>query len=158
MALYCAAADIQVGTFDMDTTAFTSTLVYGARASLMVAERPAGYHSGPHTHDCEQLNLLQSGELCVYFGERAVLLRPGDVLRIPPNVVHWSWNRGHGPCVLVEVHAPGLQDDPQTQDFAVGLFDGGEDGPAVGGPVNVFVDLPAGQIAGVEALTPEPAA
>jgi mannose-6-phosphate isomerase-like protein (cupin superfamily) len=150
MSLFRRAADIPVGTVDMGTTAFTTTLVHGNEASLMVAERPAGYHSRPHTHDCEQLNLLQAGELHVYVGERAYLLQPGDVLRIPAAAVHWSWNRADVPCVLIEVHAPGLQGDPDIAPIAVGLFDAGE--AAVPGHVcNTDVSLPAEAVERVEA-------
>lgn len=158
MPLYRASAEIPAGSFDMETTSFTTTLVYGRLASLMLAERPAGYHSRPHHHDCEQLNVLQAGELHVYCGGRAFGLSPGDALRIPPNVVHWSWNRADQPCVLIEVHAPGLQDDPQTRSFAVSLFDDGEDEEPAGRPANVFTDLAPEEIARIEALTPQPAA
>jgi mannose-6-phosphate isomerase-like protein (cupin superfamily) len=152
MALYCAAADVPVGTVDMTTTSFSTTLVHGASASLMVAQRPPGYHSRPHIHPCEQLNLLRSGRLHVFCAGEAYVLDPGDVLRIPPDAVHWSWNRGHEPCVLIEVHAPGLQSDPLTRDFAMGLFADGETGEPTDAPTNVFVDLPAGEVERIEAL------
>jgi mannose-6-phosphate isomerase-like protein (cupin superfamily) len=156
VALYRASAEIPVATFDMQTASFTTSLIHGSSASLMLAERPAGYHSRPHVHDCEQINLLQAGELHVFCDTRAFLLRPGDALRIPPNAVHWSWNRGESPCVLFEVHAPGLQDDPQTRSFAVSLFDDGEDEETSGRPTNVFVDLPSEEIDRIEALTAWP--
>ncbi|WCB96494.1 hypothetical protein DSM104299_05253 [Baekduia alba] len=157
MSLYRSAAELPVGTVDMGTTAFTTTLVHGHEASLMVAERPGGYHSRPHTHDCEQLNLLQSGELHVYCDERAYLLHPGDVLRIPAGAIHWSWNRADEPCVLIEVHAPGLQGDPGIAPIAVALFDEAEVATG-GGAVNVDVELPAEFVARVEALAPAVAA
>ena len=155
MALYRSAADVPVGTVDMKNTSFSTSLVYGRSASLMVAERPAGYHSRPHTHPCEQLNLLQAGELHVYCEERAYVLRPGDVLRIPPDAVHWSWNRAEEPCVLVEIHSPGLQSDPLIADVAVPLFAEDEDAEPAGQPVNVFVEMSPEEIARIEALEPE---
>jgi mannose-6-phosphate isomerase-like protein (cupin superfamily) len=154
MALSRKASGVPVGTVDMGTTSFSTTLIHGTSASLMVAERPAGYHSRPHVHDCEQLNLLQDGELHVYCDGRVYHLRPGDVLRIPPNAVHWSWNRGDAPCTLIEVHAPGLQSDPEVAPIAVGLFDEGEDPEPAGRPVNADVALGADEIARIEALDP----
>lgn len=156
MALYRTSAEIPAAPFDMETASFTTSLVHGRQASLMLAERPPGYHSRPHRHDCEQLNLLQRGVLHVYCAARAFVLRPGDALRIPPNAVHWSWNRADSSCVLIEVHAPGLQDDPQTRSFAVALFDEGEDEEPAGRPANVFVDLDPEDIRRIEALPPWP--
>ncbi len=70
-------------------------------------------------------------------------MRAGDFLRVPPRVVHWSWNRAEGPCTLLEVHCPGLQDDPKIGHSAVGLFDEGEPATTTGSPRNEFVDYDA---------------
>jgi mannose-6-phosphate isomerase-like protein (cupin superfamily) len=153
MGLLCRADALPVGRVDMGPSSFSTTLVHGATASLMVATRPGGYHSRPHTHDCEQLNLVQEGELHVYCVERAYHLRPGDVLRIPAGAVHWSWNRTDAPCVLIEVHAPGLQRDPGLTSIAVGLFDDGEPADAASA-INVDVELPEAAIARIESLDP----
>ncbi len=85
--------------------------VLGQNSSLMVAARSAGYHSEPHAHDCEQLNYVQSGEIWVFVEATAYHLRAGDFLRIPPDAVHWAWNRSAGPCELIETHTPGLDLD-----------------------------------------------
>jgi mannose-6-phosphate isomerase-like protein (cupin superfamily) len=143
MALFVAAADVPVHTVDMGTTSFETRLVYGTNGSLMVAWRPSGYHSSPHVHDCEQLNHLQEGELWVFIEQRAFHLRAGDFLRVPPGLVHWSWNRGEGPCTLIEVHCPGLQADPKMSSAAVGLFDAGEPATTTGSPFNDFVEFDA---------------
>jgi mannose-6-phosphate isomerase-like protein (cupin superfamily) len=126
----------------MGSALFTTKAVYGNSASLMIATRPAGYHSLPHRHDCEQLNWLQAGELQVFIVDRAVRLQAGDFLRIPAGELHWSWNKSDGPCILVEVHSPGLQDDPLIKAYAVGLYDAGETPEFLGSPVTEF--LPPG--------------
>jgi mannose-6-phosphate isomerase-like protein (cupin superfamily) len=82
--------------------------VLGLRSSLMVASRSGGYHSLPHSHDCEQLNYVQAGQIWVFVGDTAYLLQTGDFLRIPAGAVHWAWNRGQDDCELIEVHSPGL--------------------------------------------------
>ncbi|MER7542894.1 cupin domain-containing protein [Actinomadura sp.] len=82
--------------------------VLGQNSSMMIAARSGGYHSEPHAHDCEQLNYVQSGEIWVFIEDTAYHLRTGDFLRIPPNAVHWAWNRSDASCELIEMHTPGL--------------------------------------------------
>lgn len=140
MSIYASAGSVEEQTADMGTTSFTTKVVYGNSASLMIATRPSGYHSAPHRHDCEQLNWLQSGELWVFIDEAAYHLRAGDFLRIPAGEVHWSWNRSDTtPCTLIEVHSPGLHADPLVKTFAVGLHHDGEQPAFVGSPVNTFL-------------------
>jgi mannose-6-phosphate isomerase-like protein (cupin superfamily) len=124
---------------DMGNTSFTTKAVFGSSSSLMIATRPAGYHSRPHRHDCEQLNWLRDGELWVFVEDRAFHLEAGDFIRIPAGEIHWSWNKSMEPCTLIEVHTPGLQDDPLIKPFAVGLHDPEETPEFLGSPVNEFL-------------------
>ncbi len=139
MSIYASSAQVREDTADMGTAAFTTKAVYGNSSSLLIASRPPGYHSRPHRHDCEQLNWLQSGSLWVMIEDRAVHLEEGDFLRIPAGDRHWSWNTSDVPALLVEVHTPGLQDDPLIKDFAVALFDEDEARHYLGSPVNEFL-------------------
>ena len=82
--------------------------VLGRQSSLMIASRSGGYHSLPHSHQCEQLNYVQAGEIWVFVEDTAYRLRAGDFLRIPAGAVHWAWNRDQQDCELIEVHSPGL--------------------------------------------------
>jgi quercetin dioxygenase-like cupin family protein len=142
MSIYASGDSVMERAADMGTTSFTTKAVYGNASSLMVATRPAGYHSQPHFHDCEQLNLLRDGQLWVFIEDQAIHLDAGDFLRIPAGKVHWSWNQSDQPCVLFEVHTPGLHADPLISSFAVGLHDPDEDPDFLGSPVNRF--LPEG--------------
>lgn len=151
MALYTPASNIVKGSMDMGDTSFETQLVYGISSSLMIATRPPGYHSSPHVHDCEQLNILHSGELYIFTEEGAYLLNEGDAFRVKPNLVHWSWNRSDRPCVLIEVHSPGVQSDPRLAPFATSLLDSGES-LAGDGPVNLFPPFSADEVARIEAL------
>ncbi len=110
--------------------------VYGNDGNLMVATRVAGYHSRPHVHDCEQLNYLQSGELWVFVEDELYKLKAGDFLRIPTMAVHWAWNRGQQPSVLVEIHTPCL--DPYRRQGATGLF-GPTETPALRTPARTIM-------------------
>jgi mannose-6-phosphate isomerase-like protein (cupin superfamily) len=139
VSIHASADSVQEQTADMGSTSFTTKVVYGNSASLMVATRPADYHSAPHYHDCEQLNWLQNGELWVFVDEAAYHLRAGDFIRIPAGQVHWSWNKGDAPCTLIEVHSPGLHADPLVKKFAVSLHRDGEVPDFLGSPVNTFL-------------------
>jgi mannose-6-phosphate isomerase-like protein (cupin superfamily) len=139
MSIHASARSVPEDVADMGSASFRTMAVYGNSSSLMIATRPAGYHSVPHTHDCEQLNWLQSGELWVFVVDRAFHLRTGDFLRIPAGAPHWSWNKTGEPCTLVEVHTPGMQHDGLISGFAVGLHDDGEPREFLGSPVTEFL-------------------
>ena len=143
----------------MGTGSFTTSLVHGTSASLMVARRPGGYHSRPHTHACEQLNLLQCGELHVFCDERAFRLLPGDVLRIPAGAVHWSWNRTEEPCTPRRgPRPPACRTTRRWRPWPPGCFDDDERSARRAGPANVAVELEADAIRAVEARDPHVAA
>lgn len=142
MSIYASGDSVTEQIVDMGTTTFSTKAVYGNSSSLMVATRPAGYHSRPHLHDCEQLNLLPVGALWVFIEDRAIHMKAGDFLRIPAGRIHWSWNKSTEPCILFEVHTPGLQADPLISGFAIGLHDPDESPDFLGSPINQF--LPEG--------------
>ena len=142
MSIHVTGDQVKEEIADMATTSFMTKAVYGNFSSLMIATRQAGYHSTPHTHDCEQLNWLQSGELWVFVVDRAFLMKAGDFLRIPAGEIHWAWNKSAAPCTLFEVHTPGLQDDPSISAHAIGLYDEGEAPRVLGTPITEF--LPEG--------------
>ncbi|WP_165974384.1 cupin domain-containing protein [Nonomuraea deserti] len=146
MSLHASGAEVREQLADMGTTSFVTKAVYGNAASLMIATRPPGYHSKPHTHDCEQLNWLQAGQVWIFVENRAFQLEAGDFLRIPAGAVHWAWNKFEQPCTMVEVHAPGLQGDSTLAAHAVGLFDDGETSRPVAEPTTTFVDFDAAEI------------
>lgn len=90
-------------------------VAYGQNASVIIASRDAGYHSKPHRHAAEQINYLLSGEAWVFIEQEGFLMKPGDILRIPADTVHWAWVRGASEASVVEVHTP-----PLTADYAEG--------------------------------------
>lgn len=139
MSIHVRGESVLEETADMGNTSFTTKAVFGSSSSLMIATRPAGYHSRPHKHDCEQLNWLRDGDLWVFVEDRAFHLEAGDFMRIPAGKIHWSWNKSAESCTLLEVHTPGLQDDPLIKGFAVGLREPGEIPEFLGSPVNEFL-------------------
>lgn len=149
MALFIQADQLTEGKFDMQNTSFFSKMVYGSHSSLMLSTRPAGYHSKPHYHECEQINMVTDGELYFYTDKQAYRLKKGDIIRVQPNVPHWAYNKGTVPCSQVTVHAPGFQ--KETPD-AVGLFDEGEKVLFEHEPVNIYVAPGSVDIQAIESM------
>jgi mannose-6-phosphate isomerase-like protein (cupin superfamily) len=139
VSIYASGDLVKEEIADMGNASFKTKAVFGNSSSLMIATRPPGYHSLPHKHECEQLNWLQTGTLWVFIEDRGFQMMAGDFLRIPAGKLHWSWNKFDAPCTLVEVHTPGLQDDPLIAAYAVGLHDTEETPEFLGSPVSVFL-------------------
>ena len=115
------------------TGSLTSQFVYAESLNFMIARRGAGYHSRPHVHDCEQMNLLVEGRLWIFVEDRAYQLSSGDFFRVPRGARHWAYNDAED-CLLVEAHAPLL--DPGSKEHAVALLPKGTSVKAV---CNLFV-------------------
>lgn len=110
-----------------DGTWLSTKIVYGPGASVMKGTRPAGYHSRPHIHACEQINLVLKGNLWGYVVDpsgapHAFEIGSGDFWRVPAMAVHWIFNRSADTCELIELHTPGLQDDPKLRSGAIPLL------------------------------------
>ncbi len=54
----------------------------------------AGGFNPPHTHDREEVMLMRAGAVTVTVGNESAALRAGDLLIVPPNVVHHIENTG----------------------------------------------------------------
>lgn len=138
---YINKEDLPVGSFNMGDAAFETNLVYGNNFSVMFATRPPGYHSKPHTHPCEQFNIVIEGESISFCNDSGHRNRPGDINRIPAGALHWAWNKSDKPYTIIEIHSPGLQNDPKTAEYAYPLFAEGEEINLLGSPVNDFPPL-----------------
>lgn len=101
-------------------------LVYGNESALAISVRQPGYHSAPHIHDYEQLNYIQQGEMWFFVHDKPYHVVTGDFLRIPRNVIHWSWVRSDEPCLCYEVFSPTPPMKNMLMNKAEGLFDEGE--------------------------------
>lgn len=126
MSLIINGAEMGVGQNILATNsgAMVTRSVYGIDSSMMVATRDAGYHSRPHRHLAEQLNFIVDGEIWVFVEGDAFLARRGDFYRIPPNAVHWGWNRSQHPVTAFQSYSPAL--DPFTRGNSVGLLESSE--------------------------------
>lgn len=127
--------------------------VYGNTHSLMYAERQEGYHSTPHSHSAEQLNLCIEGKIWIFVDDntkidgvepKAMLLEPGDFSRIPALSIHWALIE-EGPCKLIESHSPPYIGDERVagkeRENVVGLFDKNEEPAVEGASWNIRAEL-----------------
>ena len=113
MRLYIPADKVNLSELSLnDGATLKALIVGGAELSLMVADRPPGYHSIPHTHPAEQLNYVLEGQLWVFVEDEGFQVARGDFFRIPRDAVHWSWVAGEQTARIIEAHSPGLAEDP----------------------------------------------
>jgi mannose-6-phosphate isomerase-like protein (cupin superfamily) len=76
----------------------------------------------PHVHDRSDLVVVVlSGSVQMHFGDRVVLVGPGQAIDIPKGAPHWAENVATGPSFAYVVFAPAFDgkdrrpvDDPKT--------------------------------------------
>jgi len=130
-------------------------MVYGTDTGMMVARRNKGYHSRPHYHDSEQFNYVLEGEIWFFIGDEGFRCRQGDFVRVPRNIVHWTWVRSELGCTMVETHTPSLTGDPELVKGALPLVGPGEVADQ-NGVDNIFIDFPQAKVIEVRALAADP--
>jgi quercetin dioxygenase-like cupin family protein len=69
--------------------------------------KPGGRHS-PHTHEVEEAVIFLSGRGEVDLEGRRVVVGPGDLLHIPPHIVHSTFNPGDEDLCFVAAFADSL--------------------------------------------------
>jgi quercetin dioxygenase-like cupin family protein len=77
----------------------TRQIVSGENMTLGLHEVQANLELKPHSHPHEQVVLILKGELEYTVGEEKSVIKPGEVLIIPSNVVHYA-SRVIGKSVL----------------------------------------------------------
>jgi quercetin dioxygenase-like cupin family protein len=117
-------------------------MVYGSDTGLMIARREKGYHSRPHCHDAEQWNYVLDGEIWFFIGQDGFRCVKGDIVRVPRNLVHWTWVRSPVGCVMVESHTPSLTGDPDLAKRALAMPMPGEKLNPSRGVNNLWVNYP----------------
>ncbi|MGX1307281.1 quercetin dioxygenase-like cupin family protein [Amorphus suaedae] len=101
----------------------TRTAFRGDNALMVMNWLEPGMEVRPHSHPFEQLAYILSGRVKFTIGEDVVEVGPGEVVRIPPDVVHCGEPVGDEVAVNLDVFAP-VRDDYrhltayQENDFA----------------------------------------
>lgn len=101
----------------------TRTAFRGDNALMVMNWLEPGMEVRPHSHPFEQLAYILSGRVKFTIGEDVVEVGPGEVVRIPPDVMHCGEPIGDEVAVNLDVFAP-VRDDYrhltayQENDFA----------------------------------------
>jgi mannose-6-phosphate isomerase-like protein (cupin superfamily) len=77
---------------------------HGLATSVYRSETVPGSGAAPHTHPYSELFVLQEGRGRYSIGDRTFEAQAGDVVIVPPEVVHSFLNPGPGPLRQTAVH------------------------------------------------------
>ena len=59
-----------------------------------------------HKHTYEQLVYILAGHIRFHVGDKSVVLGPGGLLQIPPDVMHWGEVVGDEPVLNLDIFTP----------------------------------------------------
>lgn len=82
----------------------------GAGATLAWGTLSPGHEPRPHTHPHEQIVYIVSGHGTFTVGEETVDVRQGDMLVVPPDMLHYAIAADDGPMVDLSVFNPRRDD------------------------------------------------
>lgn len=88
----------------------TRTAFRGDNAMMVMNWLEPGMEVKPHSHPFEQLAFIISGRVRFTVGDDVVEVGAGEVLRIPPNVIHCGEPVGDEVAVNLDVFAPVRED------------------------------------------------
>jgi len=91
-------------------TGVSRTAFRGDGAIMVMNWLEPGMEKKPHSHPFEQLAYILSGRVRFEIGDDVVEAGAGEVLRIPPGVVHCGEALGDEVAVNLDVFAPARED------------------------------------------------
>lgn len=74
--------------FGPEVTSSVGAKVPGERMILGLARKAPGTGSKPHKHNAEQFNYMLKGTARAVVGDEEMIIRAGDVVYMPSDVVH----------------------------------------------------------------------
>ena len=78
----------------------------GEGATLAWHTLDPGHGANPHSHPHEQIVYMVSGRVRFAVGDEETILGPGDMIVIPPGVVHWAETISEEPAVDLAIFSP----------------------------------------------------
>ena len=78
----------------------------GDGATLAWTTLEPGHKPRPHSHPHEQIVYMVSGRARFRVGDEEVILGPGEMLVVPPNVEHWAETVGDEPVLDLSIFSP----------------------------------------------------
>lgn len=97
----------------------------GEGATLAWTTLDPGHAPRPHSHVYEQIVYLVSGRAKFVVGDDELIMEPGDMLVVPPNVEHWAQTLGDEPVVDLSIFTP-KRDEYAAEEHAPGEYTAGE--------------------------------
>ena len=82
----------------------------GAGATIALNRLQPGHAPNPHRHENEQIVYIMEGRADFHVGEAVRTLGPGQLLVVPPNVLHWAEVIGDEPVLNLDVFTPNRPD------------------------------------------------
>ena len=78
----------------------------GNGATVALHKLMPKHEPNPHAHSYEQIVYILAGRIRFHIGEKSVVLGPGGLLQIPPDVVHWGEVVGDEPVLNLDIFTP----------------------------------------------------
>ena len=79
--------------------------IFAENVSLNFVTFPPASGFPTHVHPEEQISIVREGEMEFTVGDETQLVKPGDVIHMPPNVPH-SGRTFDAACRLIDIFAP----------------------------------------------------
>lgn len=95
----------------------------GDNALMVMNWLEPGMEVKPHSHPFEQLAYILAGRVRFIIGDDVVEVGPGEVVRIPPDVVHAGEALGEETAVNLDVFAPVRDDYRHLTEYQEADFD-----------------------------------
>lgn len=78
----------------------------GSFVTVGVTKLVPGHEVAPHSHESEQIACILEGIVDFQIGDETVRVEAGQMVEIPPNVVHYGKAVGDVPAVNLDVWYP----------------------------------------------------
>ena len=78
----------------------------GEGATIALNRLMPGHEPRPHQHPHEQIAYVLSGILEFHIGESVKVISAGEIVVIPPNVIHWGVVQGDEAVLNLDVFTP----------------------------------------------------
>jgi quercetin dioxygenase-like cupin family protein len=95
---------------DILSPLITRRMVRTPAVTILRVDFKKGATMALHHHVHEQITLVESGLMMLDVAGKEVILKPGDILRVPPDVSHYT--EALADSTTVEIFSPAREDIP----------------------------------------------